>query len=61
MREWIGKLGLVFLAVGVLAAGCKSADDTAAPTVATTTSVLIVTQESEERIFAEAVASFAGE
>jgi multidrug resistance efflux pump len=55
MREWIRKLGLVFLAVGVLAAGCASADDSAAPTVAATGVVPVVMQESEERIFAEAV------
>ena len=55
MRDWIGKLGLLFLAVGVLAAGCESADDTVAPTVVAASSAPIVTQESGERIFAEAV------
>jgi len=55
MREWIGKLGMVFLAVGVLAAGCASADDSASPTEVVTSSVPVVMQESEERILAEAI------
>jgi len=46
---------MVFLAVGVLAAGCASADDSASPTEVVTSSVPVVMQESEERILAEAI------
>ena len=56
MRELLGKLGLVFLAVAVLVVGCESADDSAAPTVAATSGIApVVMQESEEGVFAEAV------
>ncbi|MCJ7549251.1 MAG: HlyD family efflux transporter periplasmic adaptor subunit [Anaerolineae bacterium] len=55
MREWIGKLGLVFLAVGVLATGCESVDDTAVRPAPATSIVPVVMQEEQESIFAEAV------
>jgi len=54
MREWIRKLGLVFLAVGVLATGCGSADGRVVPPAVATSFVPVVMQETEERIFAEA-------
>ncbi|MCD6286449.1 MAG: efflux RND transporter periplasmic adaptor subunit [Anaerolineae bacterium] len=55
MRELLGKLGLVFLAVGVLAAGCEGAIDSGAPTVVASRTVPVVVQEAQDGIFAEAV------
>ena len=55
MIEWIRKLGLVFLAVGVLATGCQSAKGVEVSGGETSTVVPVVTQVAAERVFAEAV------